>query len=115
MALSDLDVAREARDRARIDEALAQAEVHALVGDIEHALEFFSEVEDLGGRLPDMYIELRERWISNEGQALARAGQVRARLLEEFVPGAYRPLEVLDQPEHRARRTGGRPRARLAT
>jgi hypothetical protein len=65
MSLSDLDVAREARYEARIDEAFDQAEAHALVGDIDHALEFLSEAEDLAGGLPDAYIELRERWISN--------------------------------------------------
>jgi hypothetical protein len=70
MSLSDLDVAREARYEARIDEAFDQAEAHALVGDLEHAIEFLSAAEDLAGGLPDAYVELRERWIGS----LASAG-----------------------------------------
>jgi hypothetical protein len=59
----DAHVAREASYEARTEAAFDQAEVHALAGNFEHALESLSEAEDLAGGLPDAYIELRERWI----------------------------------------------------
>lgn len=65
MSLSDADVAREARHEAQIEGAFDQAEAHALGGDVEHALEWLSEAENLCGGLPDAYIELRKRWIAS--------------------------------------------------
>ena len=65
MSLCDADVAREARHEARIEGAFDQAEAHALDGDLEHALEWLSEAENLCGGLPDAYIELRTRWIAS--------------------------------------------------
>ena len=63
MLLWDAHVAREASHEARIEAAFDRSEAHALAGDFEHALESLSEAEDLGGGLPDAYVELRERWI----------------------------------------------------
>ena len=65
MSLSDADVAREARYEARIEGAFDRAETHALRGDLERALEWLSEAEDLCGGLPEAYIELRKRWIAS--------------------------------------------------
>jgi hypothetical protein len=65
MSLSDADVAREARHQARIEGAFDQAESHAVAGDLEHALEWLSEAENLCGGLPGAYIELRKRWIAS--------------------------------------------------
>jgi hypothetical protein len=61
----DEHVAREAGYEARIEAAFDQAEAHALAGELEHALEWLSEAEDLCGGLPDEYIELRKRWIAS--------------------------------------------------
>jgi hypothetical protein len=65
MLLWDARVACEASYEARIEAAFDQAEADALAGDLEQALESLSEAEDLGGGLPDEYIELRERWIAS--------------------------------------------------
>jgi len=65
MLVWDARVAREASYEARIEAAFDQVEAHALVGDLEYALEFLSEAEDLAGGLPDAYIKLRERWIAS--------------------------------------------------
>jgi hypothetical protein len=65
MSLLDADVAREARNERRIEAAFDQVESHALVGNLEHALEWLSEAEDLCGGLPDAFIELRKRWIAS--------------------------------------------------
>lgn len=65
MSLSDLDVAREARYEARIEAAFDRAEAHALVGELEHALEWLSEAENLSGGLPGPYLDLRARWIAS--------------------------------------------------
>jgi hypothetical protein len=61
----DEHVAREAGYEVRIEAAFDRAEAHALAGDLEHALEWLSEAEDLSGGLPDEYIELRKRWIAS--------------------------------------------------
>jgi hypothetical protein len=60
----DAHVARQARHEARTEVAFDQAEAHARAGNLEDALGWLSEAEDLAGGLPDTYIELRERWIS---------------------------------------------------
>ena len=60
----DAHVAREARHEARTEAAFDQADAHARAGNLEHALEWLSEAEDLCGGLPDAYVELRERWIA---------------------------------------------------
>ena len=65
MLLWHARVAHEARYEARIDAAFDQAEAHADAGQIEQALEWLSEAEELAGGLPDAYSELRERWISS--------------------------------------------------
>jgi hypothetical protein len=64
MLLWDARVAREASYEARIEAAFDQAEADARAGDLEWALESLSEAENLGGGLPDVYLELRERWIN---------------------------------------------------
>ena len=74
MSLSDADVAREARYEARIEATFDQAEAHALVGDLEHALGWLWEAEDLSGGLPDSYIELRNRWIGSLAHLVSRGG-----------------------------------------
>ena len=65
MSLWDTNVAREVRHEARIEAAFDQAEAHAGSGNLERALEWLSEAEDLCGGLPDAYIELRKRWIAS--------------------------------------------------
>jgi hypothetical protein len=60
----DALVAREARYEARIEAAFDLADAHARVGNLEDALGWLSQAEDLGGGLPDTYIALRKRWIA---------------------------------------------------
>ena len=64
MLLGDARVAHEAAHEARIEAAFDRAEAHASAGHLEWALESLSDAEDLGGGLPDAYMELREHWIS---------------------------------------------------
>jgi hypothetical protein len=61
----DAHVAREARHEARTEAAFDQADAHARAGNLEHALEWLSEAEDLCGELPHAYIELRKRWTAS--------------------------------------------------
>lgn len=61
----DAKVAREARHEARIETAFDQADAHARAGNLEDALGWLSQAEDLGGGLPDEYIALRKRWIAS--------------------------------------------------
>jgi len=61
----DALVAREARYEARIEAAFDQADAHARAGNVEDALGWLSEAEDLCGGLPDAYIALRKRWIAS--------------------------------------------------
>jgi len=61
----DAKVAREVRHEARIETAFDQADAHARAGNLEDALGWLSEAEDLGGGLPDTYIELRKHWIAS--------------------------------------------------
>jgi hypothetical protein len=61
----DLNVAREARHEARIETAFDQVDAHARAGNLEDALGWLSQAEDLGGGLPDAYIDLRKRWIAS--------------------------------------------------
>jgi predicted Zn-dependent protease len=65
MFLWDAQVAREARHETRIEAALDSAEAQARAGNLERALEFLSEAEDLAGGLPDLYLEKRKRWIES--------------------------------------------------
>lgn len=65
MSQWDAHVAREARHEARIEAAFDQAESDARAGNLEHALGWLSEAEDLAGGLPDAYVELRKRWIGS--------------------------------------------------
>jgi hypothetical protein len=58
-------VAREARHEARTEAAFDQADAHARAGNLEEALGWLSEAEDLAGELPDAYIEVRKRWIAS--------------------------------------------------
>ena len=64
MLLWDARVAREAAYEARIEAAFDHAEAHALGGHLEWALESLCEAENLGGGLPDAYVEQRERWVA---------------------------------------------------
>jgi hypothetical protein len=64
MMLWDARVAHEAAYEARIETAFDRAEAHASAGNVERALESLSEAEDLGGGLPDAYLQLRAHWIS---------------------------------------------------
>jgi hypothetical protein len=61
----DAKVAREARHEARIETAFDQADAHARAGNLEDALGWLSQAEDLGGGLPDAYIALRRHWIAS--------------------------------------------------
>ena len=61
----DALVAREARHEARIEGAFDQADEHARAVNLEDALGWLSEAEDLAGGLPDEYIALRKRWIAS--------------------------------------------------
>jgi hypothetical protein len=61
----DAKVAREARHEARIETAFDYADAHARAGNLEDALGWLSQAEDLGGGLPDAYITLRKRWIAS--------------------------------------------------
>jgi hypothetical protein len=61
----DAHVAREARHEARTEAAFDQADFHARAGNLEEALGWLSQAEDLAGGLPDEYIELRKRWIAS--------------------------------------------------
>ena len=61
----DAHVAREASHEARIETAFDQVEAHARAGNLEDALGWLSQAEDLGGGLPDTYIALRKRWIAS--------------------------------------------------
>jgi hypothetical protein len=61
----DAKVAREGRHEARIETAFDQADAHARVGNLEDALGWLSQAEDLGGGLPDAYIALRKHWIAS--------------------------------------------------
>jgi hypothetical protein len=61
----DEKVAREARYEARIEAAFDQADAHAQVGNLELALGWLSEAEDLAGGLSDEYTALRKRWIAS--------------------------------------------------
>jgi hypothetical protein len=61
----DAHVAREASHEARIETAFDQADAHARAGELEGALEWLSQAEDLAGGLPDAYIALRKRWIAS--------------------------------------------------
>jgi hypothetical protein len=65
VTLWDERVAREATHEARIEAAFDEAEAFALAGDLEQALEWLSQAEDLAGGLPDAYIELRRRWLGS--------------------------------------------------
>jgi hypothetical protein len=65
MLLWDARVARETEYEARIEAAFDQAEAHASAGNRERALESLSEAEDLGGGLPDAYVQMREHWIAS--------------------------------------------------
>jgi hypothetical protein len=61
----DAKVAREARHEARIETAFDQADAHARAGNLEDALGWLSQAEDLGGGLPDAYLALRKHWIAS--------------------------------------------------
>jgi hypothetical protein len=65
MWLWEAHVAHEASYEASIEAAFDQAEAHARAGNLERALEWLSEAEDLAGGLSDAYIELRKRWIAS--------------------------------------------------
>lgn len=61
----DAHVSREARHEARIETAFDHADAHARAGNLEDALGWLSEAEDLSGGLPDAYVALRKRWIAS--------------------------------------------------
>jgi hypothetical protein len=61
----DAKVARETRHEARIETAFDQADAHARAGNLEEALGWLSQAEDLGGGLPDAYVALRKQWIAS--------------------------------------------------
>ena len=65
ISLWNARVGHETRHEARIEAAFDQAEAYAMEGKLERALESLSEAEDLGGGLPDAYLELREWWIAS--------------------------------------------------
>jgi hypothetical protein len=64
MSLWESRVAREAEHQTRIETAFDRADSHALEGELEMALAWLSEAENLAGGLPGDYITQRERWIS---------------------------------------------------
>jgi hypothetical protein len=63
LQLWDARVTREMRHEALIEAAFDQADAHAEVGELERALEWLSQAEDLAGGLPDAYLEQRRSWI----------------------------------------------------
>jgi hypothetical protein len=63
MTVSDERVAREARHEALIEAAFDRADAYSRDGNLERALEWLSEAENLGGGLPDAYVEQRRSWI----------------------------------------------------
>lgn len=63
MSSWDRRVAREARYEALIDTAFDHADAHARAGELEQALEWLSQAEDLSGGLPDAYVLQRKSWI----------------------------------------------------
>jgi hypothetical protein len=65
MPISDVSIARQTRHEALIEAAFDQAEVHAREGNLERALEWLSEAENLAGGLPDVYVERRRLWIES--------------------------------------------------
>jgi hypothetical protein len=63
MTISDASIGREARYEALIEAAFDRADAHAREGNLERALEWLSEAENLSGGLPDAYVERRRSWI----------------------------------------------------
>ena len=65
MPISDARIDRERRHEALIEAAFDRADAYAREGNLERALEWLSEAENLGGGLPDAYVEQRRSWISS--------------------------------------------------
>jgi hypothetical protein len=63
MTISDARIDREARYETLIEAAFDRADAYAREGNLERALEWLSEAENLGGGLPDTYVERRRTWI----------------------------------------------------
>jgi hypothetical protein len=65
MSISDARIGREARYEALIEAAFDRADAYAREGNLERALEWLSEAENLAGGLPDEYVERRRFWIGS--------------------------------------------------
>lgn len=65
MSISDARIDCERRHEALIEAAFDRADAYAREGNLERALEWLSEAENLGGGLPDAYVEQRRSWISS--------------------------------------------------
>jgi hypothetical protein len=64
MPVSDERIAREVRHEALIEAAFDRADAYARDGNLERALEWLSEAENLSGGLPDAYVDRRRTWIT---------------------------------------------------